>query len=178
MSRNKPATLADRLRTRLAEFDGKAVSILSEAAVGLGDDAGYLDALIALTADDAPQISVGATWLLKQHLDDGGRLSRPQCRTLVTQCAKLAEWTAVLHMCQSIRYLEVEDADAHGVADWLTPLLAHRRPFLRAWSLDALCHLAQTHRGLGVKARKARENAADDPAASVRARARNLVFVI
>ena len=64
------------LRGALDCFDGKAVSLLSEAAVQWSDAPDYLDSLIALCGDDAPMVQSGASWLLLDHARQGGRLTR------------------------------------------------------------------------------------------------------
>ena len=79
-----------------------------------------------------------------------------------------------MHICQSARFLPVDADQALVLAEWLRPLLTAPKPFVRAWSLDAflhVCALLPSHAGEG---RMAREAALNDPAASVRARARNL----
>ena len=79
-----------------------------------------------------------------------------------------------MHICQSARFLPVDADQALVLAEWLRPLLTAPKPFVRAWSLDAflhVCALLPSHAGEG---RMALEAALNDPAASVRARARNL----
>ena len=57
-------------------------------------------------------------------------------------------------------------------ADWFETLLKNDRPFLRAWSMDALQKLAQQDAELAQRADTALAAAEHDPAASVRVRAR------
>ncbi len=167
--------IRDQLRTRLADYDGRAVTLLGETEAALGGKAGYLDALIALAGDDEAHVSSGATWLLKSALENGCEFSAVQVAALCESLANIAIWDAQLHVCQSIQYLFISEECAKQLADWLEPLLSHDRPFLRAWSLDALYRVSQQHRGHAAAFASALAVAEQDGAASVRARARKLV---
>lgn len=171
---NPDPKVVTALRAALAEFDRKSPSPLSEAAKAHNRKADYQDALIALAADGDPAVSSGATWLIRNGLEEGGALARPRVNALVKNLPAISQWDAQLHVAQTIRLLDLNMTQANAVADWLLPLLAHKRPFLRAWSLDAICHLARKHENLKKQAEHALAAAHQDGAASVRARARNL----
>lgn len=161
------------LREALKSFDGKAISLLAEARAKFGDRPRFLSELVRLAADDEAQISSGATWLIKDHLDHGDGLTARQTEDLMGSLDAVTSWQAQLHICQSVRRLEMPPHLARACADWLTPLLCSDRPFLRAWSMDALQHLAGQSADLAARAEAALKAAEDDPAASVRARARH-----
>ncbi|MDJ0952003.1 MAG: hypothetical protein QNJ94_24085 [Alphaproteobacteria bacterium] len=162
------------LRERLADYDGRATTLLTEAAAAFGGRPGYLDDLIALAGDAEQFVSDGSTWLIKHHLEKGRALSAAQTSALLAQAGRITGWTAMLHLCQSVRHLIIAEADADALVRWLRPLLAHDRPFLRAWSLDALCSVGEQWPRIATEARDALARASEDRAASVRARARNL----
>ncbi|MEM6625211.1 MAG: hypothetical protein AAF719_00760 [Pseudomonadota bacterium] len=162
------------LREALAAFDGKAVSLLSEAAVRFGDDPGYIDQLIHLSADPSAHMSSGSTWLLKAHLDEGGTLDMAHVDALADQLAHIVDWQAQLHICQCIARLQPTQTSSAKFAGWLQPLLTHKRPFLRAWSLDAFCAVARVDLSYMSDAKAALAAAQEDSAASVRARARKI----
>lgn len=161
------------LEQALRAFDGKATTILTETRAAFGDSETYLSDLIRLVAHDEPRIGDGATWLIKAHLDHGGRLTPRQTEDLIGHLGIAPSWQSQLHLCQLIRHLEVSALLADACADALMPLLQHDRPFLRAWSMDALQHVASRNPKLAARAAKALAAAESDPAASVRARARN-----
>ena len=123
------------LESRLQDYDGVAVSILSEARIACRTAAGFHDDLIRLCCDQRPAIADGATWILKAELEAGVQLSAP-------------------------------------LRLWLSPLLNHQRPFLRTWALDGLCHLPNA--GQEPEILQHLDAMENDPAASVRARARAL----
>lgn len=175
MSAGRP--LAGRLRAALCAFDGRAVSLLGEAEAAMGGEPGYADALVALIADDAPMVGSATSWLLKSHLERGGALSAEQTGALLVVLpdeAQGAHWSSALHLAQCVRFLDLGAVEAARLRAWLSPLLTHSRPFVRAWSLDALAHLARHHAPHRAAFADALEAAGHDPAASVRARARRL----
>lgn len=167
-------SLIDMLRARLAQYDGRATTILGEAEAELGEEGDYLDALIRLSAEPGDHIADGATWLLKAALESGSSLKERQANALFAQLPQIMAWPAQLHLCQSVRYLPISSESARVLAEWAEPFLSHERPFLRAWSLDALARLAEKHPAYEGLYHKALAAAEEDPAASVRARARNL----
>ncbi len=161
------------LEEALKSFDGKATAILSEARATFGDEESLLSGLVPLAAHPESRISDGATWLIRDLLDDGVRLSPSRTEDLVGHFNAAKSWPAQLHLCQSIRHLDLPEHLATRCADWLKPLLQSDRPFLRTWSMDALQHLALRNTNLAGDAKTALDAAEQDPAASVRARARN-----
>lgn len=164
-----------QMQNLLSEFDGRATTILTEIEARCGQQAGYVDALIGFVAAEDANLSEGATWLLKAWLDDKKLLSVSQTRSFLSAVPKVSSWQAQLHICQSIRYLSLPRSDILQIIDWLKPLLHHKRPFLRAWSLDAIVAIAQSHPNYRDLAVEALANAEQDDAASVRARARSLL---
>lgn len=162
------------LKHAISGFDGKATTLLGEAEARFGHQPGYLDKLIALMGEPEGMIQSAATWLLRSALESGRTLEAQQISGLVGACRGLTEWSAQLHVCQLVPKLELDPPQAQALADWLTPLLAHERPFLRAWALDAFCQMARYLPPLAGRARAALAAAHDDRSASVRARARNI----
>ena len=161
-----------RLRDALGNFDGKAVSILSEIRAGFGHRKTFVAELLSFAADDEGAVSDGATWLIKNLLDEGTRLTPSQTEDLIGRLDAITTWQAQLHICQSVGHLDVPTRQTGAFADWLTPLLRSDRPFLRAWSMDALQHLAARNADLKTRAATALNAAEKDSKASVRARAR------
>ena len=162
----------NRLRHALGNFDGKAVSMLAEIRAEFGGRKTFVSELVSLAADDEGAVSDGATWLIKNMLDEGNRLTSSQTEDLINCLDAIATWQAQLHVCQSVRHLDVPARQTEAFADWLDPLLQSDRPFLRAWSMDALQHLASRNPNLRRRADASLDAAQRDPAASVRARAR------
>lgn len=172
---NSP-TARDKLRASLGEYDGRATTILTEAAAQYASGETYLDELVSLVADPEPLVAEAATWLVKHHLEGDIALTSDQTKVLLSAVGQLTTWGAILHICQLVRFLAVTPGDAIVLSEWLANQLGHKRPFIRAWSVDALCSLARDHDQLRPNAEQALAKAKDDPAASVRARLRNITL--
>ena len=161
----------------LLNYDGRSTTLLTElvAAQTRGDGLErFLDELSVLAADPRPMVSDGATWILYQQLKSGRPLTAKQQTNFINSCLKTNSWPAKLHICQSLQYLTIRAKERDRLIRFLEPLLEHDRPFLRAWSLDGLCHLARQHPPLRARAKRALASAHRDGSASVRARARKI----
>lgn len=173
-SHGSKTDLMSGLLHRLRKYDGKAVTILSEIEAEHGTHPDYLDGLIAQMTDRDTVVSDGATWLVKSALEKGGRLSPDQAGQFVEHLCALNGWAGKLHVCQTMQYVEIPFGHAEIAADWVTGLLEHDRPFVRAWAIDALCRIAVQHTSFRDIASNAVQNGSRDSAASVRARCRKL----
>ncbi|WP_421788057.1 hypothetical protein [Hyphobacterium sp.] len=167
-------TLSQDLRGALARIDGRATTIVGEAEARFSGEPEYISTLIGLVDDAEPMVQSGATWLLKSAMEKGQELSSAETADILDRLDRISEWSAQLHICQFAESLTLNDAGARRLADWLQPLLNHKRPFLRAWSLHALCALGREFSPVRPRAAAALERASDDASASVRARARNI----
>lgn len=156
----------------LKNYDGKTTTILSDIRAAFGSRQTFLSDLVLLVVHEDARISEGATWLIKALLDDGVRLTPRQTEDLIGHLDAISSWQAQLHICQSVRHLETSAHLTDACADWLTLFLRSDRAFLRAWSMDALQHLALRSAKLAGRAEATLDAAEQDPAASVRARAR------
>lgn len=163
------------MRILLSEFDGRATTILTQIETKYGQDTGYVNSLIELMGDEDTPQSEGATWLLKAWLDKRKTFSESQTTQFLKTLPCVSSWQAQLHVCQSVRHLSVDQSDVLPTVDWLRALLHHKRPFLRAWSLDAIVAVASSHKTYADFAMNALKEAVQDDAASVRARARSLL---
>jgi hypothetical protein len=166
--------LTAQLKDELAPYDGRSKALLLAIATQFAPQPNYLDCLILLLGQDQDRLHDGATWLIKHHLEQGAKITATQTQALLSQLEQVTAWVAQLHLCQSLRYLPLTPNQTPPIYQWLTPLLNHKRPFLRAWSLDGLCYLARIDPNLQPQANQALEQAINDPAASVQARARHL----
>ena len=158
----------------LKTFDGKATSILSEAYTRFGENPGFMGELVTLI--DAPDGSVvdGATWLIKHCAENGVVPGPEETASIITHLNAVPSWQAALHLCQTAEFLALTPDQAQLFAEWASQFLDHDRPFLRAWSMNALQHAARHAPDLAPLAEKALVLAENDGAASVRARARKI----
>lgn len=158
----------------LLAYDGKDPSALIDAREACGDALDFLDRVIAFCGDARPLVSEGASWILKAELDVGAHLTAGQSALVVAQLERLATWAAALHVLQVVEHLTFCEEDAQIFLTWAQGFADHRRPFVRAWSLHARVFLGRRYPALNVDVAAELVRAEDDPAASVRARARRL----
>lgn len=163
-----------RLEHRLLEFDGVAVSILSEARMACREEERFHEELLKLCFDDRMAAADGATWILKAELEDGWELPADLTDFLVVSLEKLQSWQAILHICQVVEYLNLTSVQAALFTKWARGQAGHLRPFVRAWALHARVILGCSFEQHRAEAEQALVSAEKDKAASVRARARNL----
>ena len=166
------------LEDRLLDFDGNAVSILSEARSSCHDIPGYFNELFRLCIDRRPNVSIGATWILKTEADEGAGFDTELTDQLLEALDEISSWQAKLHILQSVEAFEFNANNARQFFDWATLLTDHSRPFLRAWSLHALVMVGLKFQEFRHESRRALAVAEEDSAASVRARARRLRQII
>ncbi len=158
----------------LRAFDGKATSILSEARTRFGGSAGFLDELAALIASQDGSVADGATWLIKDCAESGVVPGPPETAAIVARLDAVPTWQAALHLCQTAEFFAFSPDQARRFAQWAAQFLDHERPFLRAWSMNALQHAARQAPDLAPLAETALSLAENDKSASVRARARKI----
>ncbi len=162
----------NRLEEALRRYDGKTTDGLAEISAAFGDRHSLLSELVGLATHEEALVSEAATWLIKAQLDNGARLTGPETEALLGRLDRVTPWQAQLHICQSVRHFDVPTQLAIDCVEWFEALLTSDRPFLRAWSMDALQELAQQNAELAQRTEMALAAAEQDPAASVRSRAR------
>lgn len=167
-----PGELTATLRETLAAFDGHAVSLLAEARAEFSGQAGYGAALLALLDESAPLIQRAVSWLILEDAKEARAVSPDQMAGIAPRLEGLTDWMAALHLLQVMDHIRAPQSSPEALAGWARRYLTHDRPFLRAWSMSALQRLAAHAPDLRDVAARALSQAAQDPAASVRARAR------
>jgi hypothetical protein len=154
-------------------FDGQRVGELA-IAVHVDVSDADLDRLVELSTDPDEDVQTAATWLLKAHLEDGVVLGSSRVAALCRDLQRMTAKNAKLHVCQSLGRLAVPARNAEQVARFLRPCATHEYKFLRAWAADAWHRLAGQHPSYIAEAVEVLDAASHDPAASVRARVRNI----
>lgn len=166
--------MCSKLKRLLQDFDGVAVSTLSEIRTRHRDAPGFLENFIGLCADPNPNVSSGATWILKAEADDGVTFKSKQIDPLLTSLTEIPNWQGKLHVLQAVGAFELEKKQARILFDWATSIAEHERPFVRAWSINARVVIGMQFKDLLDEALIGLSVAENDPSASVRARSRNI----
>ena len=162
------------LKSEIAAWDGKSAADIRAIYSENAGTRGFLSRLVRLAAD--PECEIGATWLVKHHLETtecGMALSA--AKTWYACANTLTHWEARLHMLQCTPRVPVPNACVKPIRGFLDTCLTDENKFVRAWAYTGYCELAKSH----PRFRKLVDELLDDgekhdPAASVRARIRQL----
>lgn len=157
----------------LHDFTGSEISLLSEARVRLHKEDAFIAATASLLTEEDDLLQRAGGWLLLETVRAGEHSAGTVLSLIAKDVMQLSDWQAVLTILQMFDELDVPVTGADDLAGFATGYLTHKRPFLRAWSMNALCRLSHHHPHLLPAARTAHNAAISDSAASVRARARN-----
>ncbi len=169
-----PKASDDAILERVLEFDGKTTGSLESACRSAGKDFTGFDQLLELAASADTRMQIGATWAIRKLLELGADMSAEELERFTETAAAQTAWEAQLHIAQSIQFLESANLNTGALAKTLHPWCDAKRPFLRAWAIDAICQLAQRDPSLNETAMELLTKGEQDAAASVRARVRNL----
>lgn len=167
-------SLEDAILERILEFDGKTTGSLEIACQSAGQDFSGFGRLLELAGGKDIRLQIAATWTIRKLLELGAVLTAKDLKRFSKTAAAQRAWESQLHMAQCIQFLGDGDLDTGTLAQTLQPWCDAERPFLRAWALDGLCRLALRDPDLKPRALELLAKGAEDPAASVRARVRNL----
>ncbi len=159
----------------LAEYDGVQVRSLRPIVSIIAPPTDVMAHIIARCRDEDPRIQSGASWLIKTFLESGTRLSPSQVQALVATYADTESWDACLHHCQAMRWMDIPQEALPTVGDFLGRCLSVPEAGVRAWACDALFQVTRSDPTLLASTAAVLQDAVDDPAPSVRARAKALL---
>lgn len=161
-----------RMKDALKNWDGKTVPVIIGVYDEFHSTNDFVDVLIECVGD--ADLQIGATWLLKHHLGEGGRLDNKQTLEILKASALLESWPGKLHLLQMLPQLKVPEEIKYELAHFVRAATDDENKFVRAWGYNGLYELAnQFHEfreGLDVVFAAAMES---EPA-SVKARLRNI----
>lgn len=157
----------------LETFDGKHTSGLEGVAVRV-HAAPPLTDLIVLAESPKIHVQIGATWLLKRLQEMGATFSSSQVEDVLGLFEHVDHWGATLHLLQMLPGFTISANQKNGLFSYLKTALASRKPFVRAWSYNGLAVLANQYSELEIEVKTLLDRGAQDKAASVRARIRNI----
>ncbi len=120
---------------------------------------------------------VGASWLLKHHLDNKGEgLDEKLIDDVYASVTGLSHWGSRLHILQCISRMPIPEHHLENIEEFLRVCLQDTSKFVRAWTYSGIYALAEQYESYKEEAKEMiGEAAQDDPAASVRARCRKLI---
>ena len=135
--------------------------------------------LVELCSDDDANTQIGASWLLRARLEQLDATDVDIGPGFVAELAAhlpaIREPWARQHVCQCLGVLVIPAPHAPEFTTFLRAAADAEPKFLRAWGLDGFVRLSWQHPELAAEASERLRSAEEDEAASVRARARNLL---
>ena len=132
----------------------------------------FVDVLI--TASQADETQIQATWLIKHHLQNKCNCTARQADEIIFTLGDVSHWEARLHILQSIPYLEISAKCALYLNEILEVLIEDKHGFVRAWAYNAVYVLSNEYPEYKSKSEQKIRWAILNETAAVRARLRNL----
>ena len=161
------------LEQEITIWDGKSADDIKEIYLRHAPTPSFIPELTQLMAQESTQ--VGATWLLKRHLEDKQTLTQADINAVYQHLPLLVDWEAKLHVLQSIPFMPIPLSEANQVYSFLQACVADQNKFVRAWAYNGFYELARQHLDYQVETRQLFETAVKDEAPSVKARIRHIL---
>ena len=158
---------------QLQNCDNNATQELVRIYAGAYHSKTFTDELVALIA--IPSQAIGASWLLKHHLETGETLSQKQVSIIYHSFPKQTEWEARLHLLQLLPKMPIETSERKVVEAFVRRGLSDPNKFIRAWSYNGMYELAKRFPELRGEAQTFFDMALKDESASVKARIKNVL---
>ncbi len=160
------------LKSDLSDWDDKSADTIKSVYLAHSQAKDFTSSILALIEN--PACTIGATWLLKHHLESNVSLTENE-RTVVYQLLpELEEWQARLHILQSIPYMPIPEPCWQALEIFLRQSLNDPNKFVRAWTYNGLHELAEYNDSLREEVDAILEMGLRDEPASVKARIRNI----
>lgn len=153
----------------LLEWDGKSTSELEVIYKRYNATDDFVILLLGHSTQE--NIQMGATWLLKHHLETGHEITQNVIYLLAQQSA----WQAKLHLLQCLSYLKIDKPESEFLYRFLKTSLKDDHKFVRAWAYNGLYELANQYPFYMPEVIVILEIALVDEAPSIRARIRNIL---
>ena len=163
------------LEALLQNWDGKRVESLAALAERIEVDDALLDDLWKHAAADDAKLQTGATWVLKRWLEKCRRLSPARTRDALRLIETVSTWEARLHVLQMLPFLSIPAREKTRLHRTLHRRLEDDNKLIRAWTYNGFFVLADQHSEFREETILLLANGAQDEAASVRARIRNIM---
>lgn len=162
------------LTSEIAAWDKKSVDFITGVYQRYAAEPDFVGHIVSLTPDQTLQS--GSTWLLKHYLEHHQKpIAAAWASAIFEQLDALVEWEAKLHILQSMAYLPVPEKCRETTKLFVLENINSEIKFIRAWAYSGYFQLAIQYPDLRPDAERLLKDALqNDPAASVKARIRQL----
>lgn len=161
----------------LEDFDGRHTGELNTILETLERSQKQLLALLKLAqSSKEPSVEIGATWLIKNLMEQGTRLDEKASFKLAEALPLMKDKDSVLHLLQAIPFISfTEEIDQLLLESCDDILREQDYKFARAWAFNCLGLVAQHQKKYQSKILKRLNHALEEEPASVKARIRNVL---
>ena len=158
----------------ILSFDGKHVDQL-KAAVSFGIDDAEWGEVASFFDHDEVRYQTASTWLVKAALEKAQAVPSSVIGRLLQSAKDFAHWEAKLHFLQSVQFIDVSAGERIELWQIVQDLEGDKKVLVNVWALDAYVRLAAQEPALAKDCAEKLDVALNHKAASMRARARNLL---
>lgn len=163
-------SLSAALKSEAEDWNGRSAEGLTQLFSSFSGSHGFVSTLLRWGMK--PGRSNGTTWLLKRYVETGGHLSQAQTRAVLRTVTELTDWPSVLHLLQTLPYLQIPEELKRPTHGWVEANLNHNNKMVRAWALNGIHVMASQFPEFQQPALHLLNQALEAEAPSVRARAR------
>ncbi|TQV89298.1 hypothetical protein [Aliikangiella coralliicola] len=161
-----------KLKQQLKTWDGKSADDIAAIYHICRSLPNFINKTIKLMQNT--EFQCGASWLLKYHCEQGGKITPLQVINIYRQVNELEHWSSQLHILQTMPSLPITQENQTIVESFLRRCIVSDNKFVRAWAYNGFDILATQHVQFRKEVDQFLEMAMRDEAASVKARIRNI----
>lgn len=160
------------LNKALVQWDGKSKDKVIEIYHRFYQGREFIAQLLKLASDETTQ--VGATWLLKHHLENNPRSVIDE-KVFFELLFSVSQSESKLQLLQCLPYVSISKAHKKTLEICLKRALSDDNKVVRAWAFNGFNELALSHQEYRKKADAILVDALEQESASVKVRVRNII---
>ncbi len=161
------------LKQEIINCNGKSASDINAIFNRHKNDDSFVSNVIVLSKQK--ELQKGTTWLLKKHLENGGKIDADDASRIYSLLPEFDHWETKLHILQCLPYMKIAKTENKRVAIFLRQCLTNSNIFVRAWAYNGFYTLSTQYPEYKEETKQFFEMAMRDEAPSVKARIRNIV---
>jgi len=173
MNSNDTEENSNSLKYAISCWDEKSKDDIQSVYNNHCDDKLFIDSVTHLIGDLS--IQIGATWLLKQHLEKGHTVNSEQSIKILQKLPKLSSWQSQLHILQIFNQIQMDIPNKTNIEHFIRHNLTSDNKFVRAWSYNGFYELARNFPEYTEEMYAFFDMAMNDESASIKARIRQLL---
>lgn len=162
------------LKHVIQKWDGKNVAKLKEYLEENRDRKDWIDELL-IHFDSNPDHQAALTWLIKNDLQQGGKLTTKQTSIVFSWLEDLKYWEPKLHVLQSLQWIKIPKACQNDVESFLREMLTEKNKFVRAWAYNGFHILSVQYPEYKEESQQLLEQAMNSESASIKTRIRQIL---